>query len=129
MGVETIDLCYMHRCQLDLPIEETVGTMIDLVAGGKVHHLRPSKVAVTELRATATVHPIAVVQSERSLRLCGVEAQVVPTARETGAGFVPYNPLGRGSLTGASTSEQITESMFRSEGRFVRNYEADQQLL
>ena len=129
LGVETIDLYYMHRRQLDLPIEETVGAMADLVTEGKVRHLGLSEVTATELRAAATVHPITAVQSEWSLWSRDVEAQVVPAAREVGAGFVPYSPLGRGFLTGALTPERIAGSMLRSEDRFVRNYEANQQLL
>ena len=129
LGVETIDLYYMHRRQLDLPIEETVGAMADLVTEGKVLHLGLSEVTATELRAAATVHPITAVQSEWSLWSRDVEAQVVPAAREVGAGFVPYSPLGRGFLTGALTPERIAGSMLRSEDRFVRNYETNQQLL
>lgn len=129
MGVETIDLYYMHRRQLDLPIEETVGAMADLVAEGKVRHLGLSEVTAAELRAAATVHPITAVQSEWSLWSRDVEAQVVPAAREVRAGFVPYSPLGRGFLTGALTPERIAGSMLKSEDRFVRNYDANQQLL
>lgn len=129
LGIETIDLYYMHRRQLDLPIEETVGAMAELVAEGKVRYLGLSEVTAGELRDAAAVHPITAVQSEWSLWSRDVEDHVVPAAREVGAGFVPYSPLGRGFLTGALTPERIAGSMLRDEDRFVKNYQANQQLL
>ncbi|WP_028932645.1 aldo/keto reductase [Pseudonocardia spinosispora] len=100
LGVEVIDLYYMHRRQVSVPIEETVGAMAELVEEGKVRHLGLSEVTADELRGAHRVHPIAAVQSEWSLWSRDVERAVVPTAAELGVGFVPYSPLGRGFLTG-----------------------------
>ncbi|MBL7256024.1 aldo/keto reductase [Paractinoplanes lichenicola] len=129
LGIDVIDLYYLHRRQLDIPIEETVGAMAELVAEGKVRHLGLSEVTATELRAAAVVHPIAAVQSEWSLWSRDVEARVVPAAREVGAGFVPYSPLGRGFLTGAMTPERIAGSMLRDEPRFVEHFAANQPVV
>lgn len=101
LGVEVIDLYYMHRRQLDIPIEETVGAMAELVAEGKVKHLGLSEVTGSELRTAHAVHPIAAVQSEWSLFSRDIEANVVPAVRELGVALVAYSPLGRGFLTGS----------------------------
>ncbi|RRD06628.1 aldo/keto reductase [Arachnia propionica] len=129
LGIETIDLYYMHRRDLRVPIEETVASMAELVAEGKVRHLGLSEVTAPEIRAAATVHPITAIQSEWSLWSRDVEAQVVPAAREVGAGFVPYSPLGRGFLTGTLTPERIAASMLRAEDRFQRHFEANQAVV
>jgi aryl-alcohol dehydrogenase-like predicted oxidoreductase len=100
----TVDLYYMHRRDVSVPIEETVGAMAELVAAGKVRHLGLSEVTADELRAAVAVHPIAAVQSEWSIWSRDVERNVVPTAAELGVGFVPYSPLGRGFLAGAVRS-------------------------
>jgi aryl-alcohol dehydrogenase-like predicted oxidoreductase len=100
LGIETIDLYYLHRVDVTVPIEETVGAMAELVKAGKVRHLGLSEVTASELRRAHAVHPISAVQSEWSLWSRDVEQQVVPTCRELGVGFVPYAPLGRGFLTG-----------------------------
>jgi len=100
LGTDTIDLYYLHRRQVTVPIEETVGAMAELVAAGKVRHLGLSEVTADELRRAHAVHPIAAVQSEWSLWSRDVERAVVPAAVELGVGFVPYSPLGRGFLTG-----------------------------
>ncbi|KWW98429.1 Aldo/keto reductase [Carbonactinospora thermoautotrophica] len=104
LGVEVIDLYYMHRRDPDTPIEETVGAMAELVAEGKVRYLGLSEVTADELRQAHAVHPIAAVQSEWSLWSRDVERSVVLACRELGVGFVPYSPLGRGFLTGTVTS-------------------------
>lgn len=104
LGIDTIDLYYMHRRDLSVPIEETVGAMAELVTAGKVRHLGLSEVTAAELEAAVAVHPIAAVQSEWSLWSRDVEAAVVPTAARLGVGFVPYSPLGRGFLTGTVTA-------------------------
>lgn len=104
LGTDVIDLYYMHRRDVRVPIEETVGAMADLVAAGKVRHLGLSEVTARELRAAHAVHPIAAVQSEWSIWSRDVERAVVPTAAELGIGFVPYSPLGRGFLAGAVSS-------------------------
>jgi aryl-alcohol dehydrogenase-like predicted oxidoreductase len=99
LGIDCIDLYYMHRVDLTVPIEETVGAMAELVKAGKVRYLGLSEVTASELRRAHAVHPISAVQSEWSLSR-DVEQSVVPTCRELGVGFVPYSPLGRGFLTG-----------------------------
>jgi aryl-alcohol dehydrogenase-like predicted oxidoreductase len=104
LQTDVVDLYYMHRRDLTVPIEETVGAMADLVRAGKVRHLGLSEVTAGELRAAMAVHPIAAVQSEWSIWSRDVERQVVPAAAELGVGFVPYSPLGRGFLTGTIRS-------------------------
>jgi aryl-alcohol dehydrogenase-like predicted oxidoreductase len=101
LGIDVIDLYYMHRVDLTVPIEETVGAMAELVNAGKVRYLGLSEVTASELRRAQAVHPISAVQSEWSLWSRDVEQSVVPACRELGVGFVPYSPLGRGFLTGA----------------------------
>ncbi|KQY06275.1 aldo/keto reductase [Mycobacterium sp. Root135] len=111
LRTDVVDLYYMHRRDLTVPIEETVGAMAELVAAGKVRHLGLSEVTADELRAAVAVHPIAAVQSEWSIWSRDVERRVVPAAAELGVGFVPYSPLGRGFLTGTVTSAaDLTES-------------------
>ncbi|GLW27464.1 aldo/keto reductase [Actinoplanes regularis] len=129
LGIDVIDLYYMHRRRLDIPIEETVGAMAELVAEGKVRHLGLSEVTATELRAAAAVHPIAAVQSEWSIWSRDVEAHVVPAAREVGAGFVPYSPLGRGFLTGALSPDRVAGGMLREQPRFTEHFDANQQVV
>jgi len=104
LQTDFVDLYYMHRRDVSVPIEETVGAMAELVAAGKVRHLGLSEVTAEELRAAVAVHPISAVQSEWSIWSRDVESNVVPTAAELGVGFVPYSPLGRGFLTGTVTS-------------------------
>ncbi|MCW2730549.1 MAG: putative oxidoreductase, aryl-alcohol dehydrogenase like protein [Mycobacterium sp.] len=115
LQTDVVDLYYMHRRDLTVPIEETVGGMAELVTAGKVRHLGLSEVTADELRAAVAVHPIAAVQSEWSIWSRDVERQVVPAAAELGVGFVPYSPLGRGFLTGtvASAADLTEASDFR----------------
>ncbi|GAA2441773.1 aldo/keto reductase [Streptomyces macrosporus] len=115
LGIETIDLYYMHRRDVSVPIEEAVGTMAELVAEGKVRQLGLSEVTGDELRAAHAVHPIAALQSEWSVFSRDVERTAVPAAKELGVTFVPYSPLGRGFLTGAFTSadKELSEDDFR----------------
>ena len=101
LGIETIDLFYQHRVDPKVPIEETVGAMADLVREGKVRALGLSEASASTIRRAHAVHPISAVQSEYSLWTRDPEADVLPTCRELGIGFVPYSPLGRGFLTGA----------------------------
>ncbi|WP_327110350.1 aldo/keto reductase [Nocardia sp. NBC_01730] len=103
LGIDTIDLYYLHRKSPTVPIEDTVGTMAELVREGKVRALGLSEVTGAELRAAHAVHPIAAVQSEWSLFSRDVERTVVPAAAELGVTFVPYSPLGRGFLAGSFT--------------------------
>ncbi|ADB31514.1 aldo/keto reductase [Kribbella flavida DSM 17836] len=104
LGVEHIDLWYLHRRDPQVPIEESVGAMAEAVQAGKVRHLGLSEVSGETVRAAHAVHPIAAVQSEWSLWTRDPETGVLPTLRELGIGFVPFSPLGRGFLTGQITS-------------------------
>jgi aryl-alcohol dehydrogenase-like predicted oxidoreductase len=115
LGTDVVDLYYVHRRDVSVPIEETVGAMAELVTAGKVRHLGLSEVTADELRAAVAVHPIAAVQSEWSIWSRDVESNVVPTAAELGVGFVPYSPLGRGFLTGSvrSVADLAESSDFR----------------
>ncbi|MEU6771448.1 aldo/keto reductase [Streptomyces sp. NPDC046759] len=115
LDVDVIDLYYMHRRDVNVPVEETVGTMAELVREGKVKHLGLSEVTSGELRAAHAVHPIAAVQSEWSLFSRDIEAKVVPAARDLGVALVPYSPLGRGFLTGSFThaEQELTADDFR----------------
>jgi aryl-alcohol dehydrogenase-like predicted oxidoreductase len=107
LGVDTIDLYYLHRVDKTVPIEETVGAMSGLVADGKVRYLGLSEASAATIRRAHAVHPISALQSEWSLFNRDPEVDVLPTLRELGIGFVPFSPLGRGVLSGAinSTSE------------------------
>jgi aryl-alcohol dehydrogenase-like predicted oxidoreductase len=117
LDVDVIDLYYMHRRDVNVPIEETVATMAELVREGKVKQLGLSEVTAEELRAAHAVHPIAAVQSEWSLFSRDIEANVVPAARELGVTLVPYSPLGRGFLTGSFTNadKELTSDDFRRQ--------------
>ncbi|MEU3508392.1 aldo/keto reductase [Streptomyces longwoodensis] len=133
LDVDVIDLYYMHRRDVNVPIEETVGVMAELVREGKVKHLGLSEVTADELRAAQAVHPIAALQSEWSLFSRDIERQVVPAARELGVTVVPYSPLGRGFLTGsfADADTDLTADDFRrQQPRFTgANAEANAALL
>jgi len=114
LGVDHIDLYYLHRADPNTPIEDTVEAMAELVAAGKVGHLGLSEVAPETLRRAVAVHPITALQSEWSLWSRDIEVEVVPTARELGIGIVPFSPLGRGFLTGQITSpDDFTADDFR----------------
>ena len=119
LGVERIDLYYMHRRSPEVPIEESVGAMAELVAQGKVAHIGLSEVNAETLRAANAVHPIAALQSEWSLFTRELEREIVPTARELGVGIVPYSPLGRGELTG-SVDMSADDDFRRSSPRFQK---------
>jgi aryl-alcohol dehydrogenase-like predicted oxidoreductase len=101
LGVDVIDLYYQHRVDSEVPIEQTVGAMAELVRAGKVRYLGLSEAAPQTIRRAHAVHPIAAVQTEYCLWERTPEESVIPTCRELGIGFVPYSPLGRGLLTGA----------------------------
>ena len=100
LGIDTIDLYYQHRVDPKVPIEDTIGAMALLVQQGKVRHLGMSEAAPATIRRAAAVHPIAALQTEYSLWSRDPEAEILPTCRELGIGFVAYSPLGRGFLTG-----------------------------
>jgi aryl-alcohol dehydrogenase-like predicted oxidoreductase len=103
LGVDHIDLYYQHRVDPNTPIEDTVGAMAELVKAGKVKYLGLSEASPATIRRAHKVHPITALQTEYSLWERQVEAEILPTVRELGIGFVPYSPLGRGFLTGAIT--------------------------
>jgi aryl-alcohol dehydrogenase-like predicted oxidoreductase len=104
LGVEAIDLYYLHRVDPSVPIEDTVGAMARLIERGKVRQIGLSEAAAPTLRRAHATHPIAALQTEYSLWTRDVEAEILPACRELGIGFVPYAPLGRGFLSGTITS-------------------------
>ena len=114
LGVDTIDLYYLHRVDPEVPIEETVGAMGRLVEAGKVRFLGLSEAAPDTLRRANAEHPITALQTEYSLWSRDPEAEILPTCRDLGIGFVPYSPLGRGFLTGRFQSpEDLPENDWR----------------
>jgi aryl-alcohol dehydrogenase-like predicted oxidoreductase len=123
LGTDHIDLYYMHRRSQDVPIEETVGAMAELVDEGKVRYLGLSEVSAENLRKAHETHPISALQTEYSLWTRHVEEEILPVARELGIGFVPYSPLGRGFLTGRfSKPDSLDEDDFR---RFNPRFKGD----
>ena len=117
LGSDYIDLHYQHRVDPKVPIEETVGAMAALVEEGKVRHIGLSEAAPDTIRRANAVHPITAVQTEYSLWTRDPEAEVLPTCRELGIGFVPYSPLGRGFLAGRFISpDELDANDFRRTG-------------
>jgi len=132
LGVEHIDLYYQHRVDPNVPIEETDGAMAELVATGKVRHLGLSEASAETIRRAHAVHPITALESEYSLWTRGVEAEILPTVRELGIGFVAYSPLGRGFLTGrwADPDDLPPEDSRRNHPRFQgQNFERNLALV
>jgi aryl-alcohol dehydrogenase-like predicted oxidoreductase len=128
LGVDTIDLLYQHRVDPDVPIEDVVGTMSDLVQQGKVRHLGLSEAGEQTIRRAHAVHPIAALQSEYSLWERNLEEGIIPTLRELGIGLVPFSPLGRGFLAGnVKRAEEYPEGDFRrNDPRFQgENFDAN----
>jgi aryl-alcohol dehydrogenase-like predicted oxidoreductase len=121
LGTDHIDLYYQHRVDPDTPIEETVGAMGELVQAGKVRYLGLSEAAPATIRRAHAVHPISALQTEYSVWARDPEAEILPTVRELGIGFVPYSPLGRGFLTGTLRSlDQLEKNDFRRyQPRFI----------
>jgi aryl-alcohol dehydrogenase-like predicted oxidoreductase len=131
LGTSHVDLYYQHRVDPNVPIEETVGAMAELVAEGKVLHIGLSEAAPETIRRAHAVHPVTAVQTEYSLWTRDPESEVLPTCRELGIGFVPYSPLGRGFLSGRFTSpDELDEGDFRRTGpRFTgENLKTNQRL-
>jgi aryl-alcohol dehydrogenase-like predicted oxidoreductase len=131
LGTDHVDLYYQHRVDPNVPIEETVGAMAELVEAGKVRHIGLSEAAPDTIRRANAVHPITAVQTEYSLWSRDPEGEILPTCRELGIGFVPYSPLGRGFLAGRFTSpDDLDEGDFRRSGpRFTgENLEANHAL-
>lgn len=104
LGVDHVDLYYQHRIDPDVPVEETVGALVELIDAGKIRHYGLSECSAETLRRAHAVHPPVAVQSEWSLWTRGIEDAVAPACAELGVGIVPFSPLGRGFLTGAITS-------------------------
>ena len=131
LGTDHVDLYYQHRVDPNVPIEETVGAMAELVHAGKVRFLGLSEAAPETIRRAHAVHPITAVQTEYSMWSRDPEAGVLTTCRELGIGFVPYSPLGRGFLSGRFTSpDELDQNDFRRHGpRFSgENLDANLQL-
>jgi aryl-alcohol dehydrogenase-like predicted oxidoreductase len=120
LGMDTIDLYYQHRVDPEVPIEETVGAMAELVQEGKVRYLGLSEAGAETIRKAVAVHPISALQSEYSLWERSIEAEILPTIRELGIGFVAYSPLGRGFLTGKIRSVEDLEEGDSRRVRFPR---------
>jgi len=130
LGVDVIDLYYQHRVDATVPIEETVGSMAELIEAGKVRYLGLSEAAPATIRRAHAVHPITALQTEYSLWTREVEKEILPTVRELGIGFVAYSPLGRGFLSAQiRRPEDLEEGDFRAhnarfqEGNIERNLE------
>ena len=131
LGTDHLDLYYQHRVDPKIPIEETVGAMAELVQQGKVRHIGLSEASADTIRRGHAVHPISAVQTEYSLWTRDPEAEILPTCRELGIGFVPYSPLGRGFLSGRfSSPDELDEGDFRRHGpRFTgENLQANLRL-
>jgi aryl-alcohol dehydrogenase-like predicted oxidoreductase len=132
LGIDHIDLYYQHRVDRRTPIEETVGAMAELVTEGKVRFLGLSEASPATIRRAHATHPISALQTEYSLFAREPEAELLPTLRELGIGFVPYSPLGRGFLTGSVRSlDDLDDGDFRrSQPRFQgRNLAANMAIV
>ena len=117
LGTDYVDLYYQHRVDPNVPIEETVGALAELVAAGKIRHIGLSEASAETIRRAHAVHPITALQSEYSLWTRDPEDEVLPTCRELGIGFVAYSPLGRGFLAGRfSSPDDLDEGDFRRTG-------------
>jgi aryl-alcohol dehydrogenase-like predicted oxidoreductase len=114
LGIDYIDLYYQHRVDLNVPIEDTIGAMAELVKEGKIKHIGLSEASVSTIRRADKVHPVTALQSEYSLWSRDPEDEIIGVLNELGIGFVPYSPLGRGFLTGHfKKPEDIPEDDFR----------------
>jgi aryl-alcohol dehydrogenase-like predicted oxidoreductase len=132
LGIDEIDLYYQHRVDPNVEIEETVGAMAELVEAGKVRYLGLSEAAPETIRRAHAVHPITALQTEYSVFARQPEAEILPTCRELGIGFVAYSPLGRGFLSGRFNSpEELAENDFRrTQPRFQgENLEANMRIV
>jgi aryl-alcohol dehydrogenase-like predicted oxidoreductase len=123
LGVDHVDLWYLHRVDHNVPIEETVGAMAEAVTAGKVRHLGLSEASAATIRHAHAVHPIAAVQSEYALWTRDVEAEVLPTLAELGGALVAFSPLGRGLLAGGvTTSADLPDGDLR---RIIPRFDAE----
>jgi len=128
LGIDVIDVYYLHRVDPAVPVAETVGAMAQLVADGKVRHLGISEITASQLEQAVAVHPISAVQFEWSLLWRDPEDDIVPAARRLGVGAVPYSPLGRGLLTATLTRENVATSDFRRTDPRFQGADLDQNL-
>jgi aryl-alcohol dehydrogenase-like predicted oxidoreductase len=123
LGVEVIDLYYQHHVDPQVPIEDTVGAMSELVQSGKIRYVGLSKASPLTIRRAVRVHPIAALQTEYSLWNRDVEVEVLPTCRELGIAFVAYSPLGRGFLTGKIQSiDDLAADDWRRQSQFAQEH-------
>jgi aryl-alcohol dehydrogenase-like predicted oxidoreductase len=132
IGIEVIDLYYIHRIDPNVPIEDTIGAMARLVEQGKVRHLGLCEAGATTIRRAHKTHPLTAVETEYSLWTRDIEADILPTLRELGIGLVAYSPLGRGFLTGsfAARSDLIESDRRHAHPRFQEgNFEKNLGLL
>lgn len=132
LDTDYIDLYYQHRRDPQVPIEDTVGMLADLVRQGKIRHIGLSEVGPQTIRRSHAIHPITALQTEYSLWEREPEAEIIPTLRELGIGFVAYSPLGRGFLTGEIKNvEDLDQADFRrSDPRFQgKNFDKNSQLV
>jgi len=132
LNIDVIDLYYQHRVDPNVPIEDTVGAMAELVEAGKVRHLGLSEASAATIRRAPAVHPITALQTEYSLWTRDLEAEILPVLRELGIGLVPYSPLGRGFLTGSfKSTEDFASDDYRKHGpRFAAgNFEKNRALV
>jgi aryl-alcohol dehydrogenase-like predicted oxidoreductase len=129
LQTDRIDLLYQHRVDPNVPIEEVVGAMAELVRQGKVRYLGLSEASAATLRRAHAVHPISALQSEYSLWERNIEQEVLPACRELGIGLVPYSPLGRGFLAGLKTrAEELPEGDFRKAQPRIQGANFDSNL-
>ena len=130
LGVDHVDLYYQHRVDPDVPIEDTVGAVAELVAAGTVRYIGLSEAGPGTIRRAHAVHPVTAIQTEWSLWSRDIEDEVVPVARELGVGLVPYSPLGRGALTGAYRTLTDVPAARRGHPRFrPEAFEANRALV
>ena len=126
LGIETIDLYYAHRVDPNIPVEETVGAMSELVKEGKVRYLGLSECTPEDLKKAHATHPISAVQSEYSLLTRGVEAEILPLTKALGISFIPFSPLSRGLMSNAVDASTLKEGDFRKtlpryNGEYLEN--------
>src|SRR5438093_2603224 len=132
LGVDVIDLYYIHRIDPSVPIEDTIGAMARLVAQGKVRHLGLCEAGASTIRRAHKVHPITALETEYSLWTRDIEAEILPALRALGIGLVPYSPLGRGFLTGTfrKRDDLIAADRRHAHPRFQEgNFEKNLDLL
>lgn len=122
LGIDTIDLYYIHRIDPNIPIEETVGAMGDLVKSGKINHLGLSEASAATIRRAHAVHPISALQTEYSLLTRHVEGDILNTLRELEISLIPYSPLSRGLITNTIKLDELAEGDFR---KFMPRFSSD----